>query len=135
MTLQSSMVYFTPDDVEMIITNKLNISNQNFVTIQVHDLDLQALIYETVVGTNKTTNVTSVLPRSEKTLTVVTTIHITDPGLNTYCKSTSFRIHTLFLHLQLTIKVSYLSHAEQLSTDTYEYIDCGTNSTIPRPTT
>uniref|UniRef100_A0A3B1IJF5 Transmembrane protein 106A n=1 Tax=Astyanax mexicanus TaxID=7994 RepID=A0A3B1IJF5_ASTMX len=115
-TLQSSMVYFTTDDVEMIITNKLNISNQNFVTIQVHDLDLQALIYETVVGNNKTTNVTSVLPRSEKT-------------------STSFRIHTLFLHLQLTIKVSYLSHAEQLSTDTYEYIDCGTNSTIPRPTT
>ncbi|KAG9267813.1 transmembrane protein 106A [Astyanax mexicanus] len=134
-TLQSSMVYFTTDDVEMIITNKLNISNQNFVTIQVHDLDLQALIYETVVGNNKTTNVTSVLPRSEKTLTVVTTIHITDPGLNSYCKSTSFRIHTLFLHLQLTIKVSYLSHAEQLSTDTYEYIDCGTNSTIPRPTT
>ncbi|KAI4873505.1 hypothetical protein NFI96_032593, partial [Prochilodus magdalenae] len=130
-TFQSSMVYFTQDKVEMTIINQLNLSNQNFVTIQVQDLDLQALIYETVVGKTKTSNVTTINPRSQKTLTVKTSIVIDDPGLNNYCKSSSIRIHTLFLHLQMTIKVSFLSHAEQLSSDTYEYIDCGTNSTVP----
>lgn len=29
--------------------------------------------------------------------------------------------------------VSYLAHTEQVSVDAYEYIDCGTNSTIPHP--
>ncbi|XP_036428711.1 transmembrane protein 106A [Colossoma macropomum] len=130
-TLQSSLIFFAPKNVDMIITNKLNLSNHNFVTIQVQDLDLQVLIYETVVGKTKTSNVTTVIPRSQKTLTVVTKITIDDPGLNNYCRSASIRIHTLFLHLQMTIKVSYLSHAEQLSTDTYEYIDCGANSTVP----
>ncbi|KAL7857008.1 hypothetical protein SRHO_G00159070 [Serrasalmus rhombeus] len=130
-TLQSSQIYFAPEKVDMIITNKLNLSNHNFVTIQVQDLDLQVLIYETVVGKTKTSNVTTVIPRSQKTLTVVTSITIDDPGLNSYCRSASIRIHTLFLHLQMTIKVSYLSHAEQLSMDTYEYIDCGANSTVP----
>ncbi|XP_066520375.1 transmembrane protein 106A [Hoplias malabaricus] len=130
-TLQSSVVYYSPVTVDMVITNTLNLSNQNFVTIQVHDLDLQVLIYENVVGKTKMSNVTTVLPRSQKTLTVVTSITIDDPGLYTYCRSTSIRIHTLFLHLQMTINVSYLSHGEQLSSDTFEYIDCGANSTVP----
>ncbi|XP_076856579.1 transmembrane protein 106A [Brachyhypopomus gauderio] len=130
-TLQSSLIYFTASDVQMMVTNKLNLSNQNFVTVQVHDLDLQVLIYDSVVGKTKMPNVTTLLPRSKKVFTVVTNMTIEDPGLNAYCKSSSIQIHTLFLHLQMTIRVSYLSHGEQLSMDTYEYIDCGTNSTGP----
>ncbi|XP_051523075.1 transmembrane protein 106B-like isoform X1 [Myxocyprinus asiaticus] len=129
--LKSSMVYFTPNTVKMVVTNELNITNQNFVSIQTEDIDVQALILETVVGKTKITNVTILPPRSEKKITVVSDIVIDDPGLNNYCKSLSIQIHTLFLHLQLTIRVSYLSHSEQMSTDTYEYIDCGVNSTIP----
>jgi len=33
---------------------------------------------------------------------------------------------------RLNIKVSYLSHSEEVSTDAFEYIDCGVNSTMPR---
>ncbi|XP_062859156.1 transmembrane protein 106A isoform X2 [Trichomycterus rosablanca] len=130
-TLQSSAIYFTPNKIEMIITNRLNLSNQNFVMIEVRDLDLQVLINETVVGRTKIPNVTSVPPRSQKTFTVVTNNTIDDPGLNNYCKLTSIRIHTLFLHLQMTVKASYLSHEEQLSIDTFEYVDCGRNTTVP----
>lgn len=35
--------------------------------------------------------------------------------------------------LRMTMNVSYLSHTEQLSVDAFEYVDCGTNSTIPHP--
>lgn len=37
------------------------------------------------------------------------------------------------LPLRMTINVSYLAHTEQVSVETYEYIDCGSNSTIPHP--
>ncbi len=41
-----------------------------------------------------------------------------------------FKVKLFVLH-RLTIIVSYLSHSEQMSTDAYEYIDCGVNSTMP----
>lgn len=130
-TLQSSVIYFTPSNVQIITTNSLNLSNYNFVTIEARNIDLQILINETVVGRTKLLNVTSIPPRSQKTFTVVTNNTIEDPGLNNYCKSTSIRIHILFLHLQMTITASYLSHEEMQSIDTYEFIDCGRNSSIP----
>lgn len=130
-TLQSSFIYFTPQTVQMIITNKLNISNQNFVSTEAHDLDLQALINEIVVGRTKMSNVTTVPPRSQKTFTVVTNVIIEDLGLVYYCQTSAFRPHTLYVQLQMTIKANYLSHEEQLSVDTFEYVDCGRNTTIP----
>lgn len=129
--LKSSMVYFTPDKVKMVITHEMNLTNQNFVSITAQNLSVQSFFFETVVGNNKFPNVTILPPRSQKTIKVITDIVIDDSGLNNYCKSHSFQIHTLFMHLQLTIIVSYLSHSEQMSTDAYEYIDCGVNSTMP----
>lgn len=129
--LKSSMVYFTPDAVKMVITHEMNLTNQNFVSITAQNLSVQSFFFETVVGNNKLPNVTILPPLSQKTIKVITDIVIDDSGLNNYCKSGSLKIHTLFLHLQLTIIVSYLSHSEQMSTDAYEYIDCGVNSTMP----
>lgn len=34
----------------------------------------------------------------------------------------------------MTMQVFYLGHSEQLSIDTFQYIDCGTNSTVPHKT-
>ncbi|XP_060795856.1 transmembrane protein 106A isoform X2 [Neoarius graeffei] len=132
-TLQSSLVYFTPQTVQILITNKLNISNNNFVSTKVHDLDLQVLINEIVVGKTKIANVTTVPPRLHKTFSVVSNITITDDGLVGYCQTNVIRPHTLYVHLQMTLKSSYLSYEEQLSLDTFEYIDCGRNSTVPHP--
>ncbi|XP_070961797.1 transmembrane protein 106B-like isoform X3 [Oncorhynchus clarkii lewisi] len=132
-TVQSVLVFFTPDKVEMQVTNVFNFTNDNFAEMEVLDFDMQVLIDETVMGRIKISNMTSVKSRSEKLYTVVIPIKIEDPGLNNYCKSTSIRIHTLFLLLQMTMNVSYLAHSEQLSKDTFEYIDCGANTTIPHP--
>ncbi|XP_056153426.1 transmembrane protein 106A [Lampris incognitus] len=129
----SVMVYFTPDTVEMEVTNLVNISNENFVPIQIAGFDIQGLVSRTVVGKAKISNMTIIKSRSQKSSSVRIDLSIVDPGLNSYCKTTSFKIHTLLLSLQMTMNVSYLSHMEQVSLDTFEYIDCGDNSTIPHP--
>ncbi|XP_071319240.1 transmembrane protein 106A [Trachinotus anak] len=129
----SVMVYFTPDAVDMQVKNLLNITNNNFVPVQIVDFNVQGLVTDLVVGKTKIYNMTAIPSRSQKSYTIVVDLPITDKGLNTYCKSTSIKIHTLFLELQMTMNITYLSHTEQLSLNTFEYIDCGTNSTIPHP--
>ncbi|CAK6964998.1 transmembrane protein 106A [Scomber scombrus] len=129
----SVMVYFSQDTVDMKVTNLINITNENFVPVQIVDFSIQGLVSDIVVGKTKISNMTALQSRSMKSYTIQIDLPISDKGLNTYCKSTSIKIHTLFLELQMTMNISYLSHTEQLSMDTFEYIDCGTNSTIPHP--
>nr|XP_023670092.1 transmembrane protein 106A [Paramormyrops kingsleyae] len=131
MAIKSVLVYFSPATVNMTVKNIINISNENFVTVEAHNLDLQVLIVDTIVGKFKISNVTTVKPRSVKPYEYDILVSIDDPGLNEYCRKTSIRIHTLFLHLQIKMTVYYLAHSEQLSLDTYEYVDCGTNTTVP----
>nr|XP_046233488.1 transmembrane protein 106A [Scatophagus argus] len=129
----SVVVYLTPKTVEMEVTNLLNITNKNFVPVQIVEFSVQGLILNAVVGKTKITNMTAIPSRTQKSYTCQIDLSVTDKGLNSYCKSNSFKIHTLFLELQMTVNISYLSHTEQLSLDTFEYIDCGNNSTIPHP--
>ncbi|XP_029383525.1 transmembrane protein 106A isoform X2 [Echeneis naucrates] len=129
----SVMVYFTPDEVEMQVTNLINATNNNFVPVEIVDFNVQGLITDIVVGKTKISNMTAIQSRSQKSYLIRVDLLIKDKGLNSYCKSSSFKIHTLFLELQMTMNISYLSHMEQLSLNTFEYIDCGTNSTIPHP--
>uniref|UniRef100_A0A8C7F1L1 Transmembrane protein 106B n=1 Tax=Oncorhynchus kisutch TaxID=8019 RepID=A0A8C7F1L1_ONCKI len=123
--VKSVYVYFTPTTVQMNITNILNITNDNFFTVQAYNLTVQALFDKTVVGKADMKNVTTVKPLTDKT--VSTSPHY---QLN-YCKKSTIKIHTLFVHLQMSMTVYYLAHFEQLSLDTFEYIDCGSNTTTP----
>ncbi|XP_035508963.1 transmembrane protein 106A-like [Morone saxatilis] len=129
--VKSSFVYFNENDVEINITNVLNITNHNFVAVQAYNLTVQALNFETVVGTVSIKNVSSVKPLSVKMISFVIPVKLTDPGTSNYCKKASLPVHILYLHLQMSMTVYYLAHYEQLSVETYEYIDCGANSTIP----
>ncbi|XP_062265026.1 transmembrane protein 106B-like [Platichthys flesus] len=129
--VKSSFVYFTKNNVLINITHVLNITNNNFATVQTYNLSVQALNFDTVVGTVSIKNVTSVKPLSTTTYSFVIPIQLSDPGLSNYCKKASLPVHILYLHLQMSMTVYYLAHYEQLSLETYEYIDCGTNSTIP----
>lgn len=131
-SLLSAMVFFTDKTVEMEITNAINITNGNFVPVQIMHFSLQGLISNTIVGKSSFNNTSMISSRSQRMYTIQTKLSITDPDLNTYCKA-SFKVHTIFLVLQMTMNISYLSHTEQLSLDTFEYIDCGTNSTVPHP--
>uniref|UniRef100_A0A3B4EWB5 Transmembrane protein 106A n=1 Tax=Pundamilia nyererei TaxID=303518 RepID=A0A3B4EWB5_9CICH len=123
-SVQSVTVYFIPDEVKMDVTNLINITNTNYYSVQIVDFSIQAVVGQTVMGKNKITNMTAIEPRSLKSVSFRL-------DNSSYCKSSSIKIHTLFL--EMTMNISYLSHTEQLSVETFEYIDCGTNSTIPHP--
>ncbi|TKS89492.1 Transmembrane protein 106B [Collichthys lucidus] len=132
-SVQSVMVYFSPDKVQMEVTNLVNITNNNFASVTVVDLTIQSLVSYIVVGKTRISNLTTLHARTQKSYTFTIDLPITDEGLNFYCKSSTIKIHTLFLELQMTMNISYLSHMEQVSLDTFEYVDCGRNSTIPHP--
>lgn len=131
-SLLSVTVFFTDTTVELEITNMFNVTNGNFVPVHVVQLSLQGLIQDTVVGSTMLKDSTLIASQSQKLYKIVTNLTIKDPALNTYCK-TPFKIHTIFVALQITMNMTYLSHMEQLTLETFEYIDCGTNSTIPHP--
>ncbi|XP_034050545.1 transmembrane protein 106A [Thalassophryne amazonica] len=131
----SVMVYLNPDTVDMEVTNLIKIQNQNYVSVHTVEFDIQGLVYNTVVGKTKIYNMSSIQPRSENLYTIKTDLSITDVGINAFCKSTTIKIHTLFLELQMTLNIFHLSHTEQISLNSFEYIDCGRNSTIPHPVT
>ncbi|XP_058510494.1 transmembrane protein 106B-like isoform X2 [Solea solea] len=131
--VKSSFVYFPDKYVLIDITNVLNITNNNYAPVQAYNLSVQALNFETVVGTVSIKNVTSVRPRSVTTYSFLIRVNLTDPYLNNYCKKVSLPVHILYLHLQMSMTIYYLAHYEQLSLETYEYIDCGANSTTPHP--
>ncbi|KAG7219845.1 hypothetical protein INR49_005867 [Caranx melampygus] len=111
----SVMVYFNPGTVDMEVTNLINITNNNFVPVQIVEFDVQSLVIDIVVGKTKISNMTAIQSRSEKSYIIKVDLPIIDKGL------------------KMTMNISYLSHTEQLSYNTFEYIDCGTNSTIPHP--
>uniref|UniRef100_A0A3P8WB34 Transmembrane protein 106A n=1 Tax=Cynoglossus semilaevis TaxID=244447 RepID=A0A3P8WB34_CYNSE len=117
----SVMVYFTPDTVDLEVTNLINVTNKNFVPVQIIDFTVQGLI--------------NFYRQKLSNFRFVFTLELNFISFSFYCKSNSIKIHTLFLQLQMTMNISYLSHMEQVSMTTFEYIDCGTNSTTPRPIT
>uniref|UniRef100_A0A3Q0S2I8 Transmembrane protein 106A n=1 Tax=Amphilophus citrinellus TaxID=61819 RepID=A0A3Q0S2I8_AMPCI len=140
----SVMVYFMPDKVEIEVTNLINITNDNYYPVEIVNFSIQPVVAQIAIEKTKISNTTAMQPRSQKSHIIskspsflficLTSLHVNFfIPFSSYCKSTSFKIHTLFLELQMTMNISYLSHTEQLSVDTFEYIDCGTNSTTPHP--
>uniref|UniRef100_A0A4W6FZ31 Transmembrane protein 106 C-terminal domain-containing protein n=1 Tax=Lates calcarifer TaxID=8187 RepID=A0A4W6FZ31_LATCA len=127
--VQSSFVYFTENKVQINITNVLNITNHNFVAVQAYNLTVQALNFDSVVGTASIKNVTLLLLHKYCLFMNCFTFFVC--FCSNYCKKVSLPVHILYLHLQMSMAVYYLAHYEQLSLETYEYIDCGANSTIP----
>ncbi|KAG7263186.1 hypothetical protein CRUP_035764 [Coryphaenoides rupestris] len=91
-SVQSVMVYFTPNSVRLGVTG---------------------LVLHTIMGKSKDSNMTEIKSRSQQSYTVQLDLSIKDQGL------------------KMMMSISYLTHNEQLTVSTYEYIDCGANSTIP----
>uniref|UniRef100_A0A8D0PNA9 Transmembrane protein 106A n=1 Tax=Sus scrofa TaxID=9823 RepID=A0A8D0PNA9_PIG len=52
---------------------------------------------------------------------------------NTYkiCTWLKIKVHHVLLHIQGTLTYSYLSHSEQLVFQSYEYVDCRGNTSVP----
>ncbi|XP_063044559.1 transmembrane protein 106A [Engraulis encrasicolus] len=131
MGIQSSSVVFSDKAVNITVYNTLNITNDNYVMVEGSAFSAQVFYGDTVVGKlSSPADITTFRPRSKKQYPFQVKISVTDAGLVDYCRATS-TVHILFFRLQLSMTVYYMAHYEQLSLETFEYLDCGANSTVP----
>ncbi|KAG7282960.1 hypothetical protein CRUP_028477 [Coryphaenoides rupestris] len=54
------------------------------------------------------------------------------PSRTDYCTLPSIKVHNIVVMMQVTVTTSYFGHAEQVSQEMYQYIDCGGNTTSLR---
>ncbi|KAF0025757.1 hypothetical protein F2P81_022638 [Scophthalmus maximus] len=62
----SVMVYFHPDTVNVQVTNLINVTNENFVPVQIVDFNVQSVVADIVLGKSKIFNMTAIPSRSQK---------------------------------------------------------------------
>uniref|UniRef100_A0A3B5JUS2 Transmembrane protein 106A n=1 Tax=Takifugu rubripes TaxID=31033 RepID=A0A3B5JUS2_TAKRU len=61
----SVMVYFRPDSVDLQVTNLINITNENFVPVNIVDFSIQGVISKAVIGKTKISNLGAIQSRSQ----------------------------------------------------------------------
>ncbi|XP_053564224.1 transmembrane protein 106C [Bombina bombina] len=118
--------------VVLAITSTLKITNSNFYSISVDSLTSQVQYINTVIGTQQKTNVSLIQPLSEKLVnfTVKAELGGTLSYLYYFCTLPSVKVHNIVVFMRTSVKFSYIGHVSQSSLETYQYIDCGANSTI-----
>ncbi|KAJ4921834.1 hypothetical protein JOQ06_024660 [Pogonophryne albipinna] len=79
--------------VYLNITNTLNITNNNYYSVQVANITAQ---------------------------------------VHDYCTLQTIRVHNIVVMMQVTVTTTYFGHAEQVSQEMYQYVDCGGNTTSVR---
>ncbi|KAM8967569.1 transmembrane protein 106B [Pelodytes ibericus] len=117
--------------VYLNVTNTLNITNNNFYSIEVDSITGQVQYFKTVIGKAKLNNITRIGPLDMKQIdyTVPTKIGKEFDYMYTYCTLPSIKVHNIVVNMQVTVTISYLGHPEQLSQEDYQYVDCGGNVT------
>ncbi|XP_043974200.1 transmembrane protein 106B-like isoform X2 [Gambusia affinis] len=117
--------------VYLTITNTLNITNNNYYAISVTNITAQVQFSKTVIGKTKLNNTTVIMPLDEQQLdyTVPTTIADEMSYMFDYCTLPTIKVHNIVVMMQVTVTTSYFGHAEQVSQEMYQYVDCGGNTT------
>nr|XP_056720676.1 transmembrane protein 106A [Euleptes europaea] len=132
--LSASAVSFDNSSYSIILnmTNMLNVTNNNFYTVHVAQLDIEVLHKTLVIG--KSTAMTHLDIQPLQGAQILYTVSSTIMDNNTYniCTWSRIKVHNVLLHIQGTLTCSYLSHSEQLAFENYQYVDCRGNATLPR---
>lgn len=120
--------------VTMAMTSAMSIKNSNFYGISLSNLISQVQYINTVIGTELMTNVTVIPPLSEKVVNVTVQLELggTLSYFYNFCTLTTVKVHNIVVFMRTSLTFSYIGHVSQSSLETYQYIDCGANSTIPR---
>uniref|UniRef100_A0A8C2WVB3 Transmembrane protein 106B n=1 Tax=Cyclopterus lumpus TaxID=8103 RepID=A0A8C2WVB3_CYCLU len=111
--------------VYLNITNTLNITNNNYYSVEEADITAQVQFAKTVIGTSRISNITAISPLDMKQVQLsVLSVH----------ELSVLSVHELSV---LTVTTTYFGHAEQVSQEMYQYVDCGGNTTsfrgLPKP--
>ncbi|KAF3833451.1 hypothetical protein F7725_024655 [Dissostichus mawsoni] len=99
-------------------SNTLNITNNNYYSVQVANITAQVQFAKTVIGKSRISNTTAISPLDMKQVD--------------YCTLQTIRVHNIVVMMQVTVTTTYFGHAEQVSQEMYQYVDCGGNTTSVR---
>ncbi|KAG9279736.1 transmembrane protein 106B [Astyanax mexicanus] len=47
-----------------------------------------------------------------------------------YCTLQTIKVHNIVVMMQVMVTTTYFGHAEQVSQEMYQYVDCGGNTTL-----
>ncbi|XP_069763456.1 transmembrane protein 106A isoform X2 [Narcine bancroftii] len=111
------------------ITNILNVTNYNFYSISITDLNVQIVFFNEVLGTVNLKNTTVFRALGGGQIFYTVTATLDDLGMYHYCTMPEIKVRNIVISIQGTITAWYLSHSEQVSVDAYQYVDCGSNTT------
>ncbi|XP_014689293.1 transmembrane protein 106A isoform X1 [Equus asinus] len=129
--VNSSTVAFDEADVHINITNILNISNSNYYPITVTQLTIEVLHLSLVVGQVSESLLLNIGPLASEQMFYAVANRICDENTYKICTWLEVSVHHVLLHIQGTLTCSYLSHSEQLVFQSYEYVDCRGNKSVP----
>lgn len=121
---QKRMIYLN-------ITNTLNITNNNYYSVEVENITAQVQFSKTVIGKARLNNITNIGPLDMKQIdyTVPTVIAEEMSYMYDFCTLPSIKVHNIVLMMQVTVTTAYFGHSEQISQERYQYVDCGRNTT------
>lgn len=113
------------------ITNTLNITNNNYYSVEVENITAQVQFAKTVIGKARLNNITNIGPLDMKQIdyTVPTIIAEEMSYMFDFCTLISIKVHNIVLMMQVTVTTTYFGHSEQISQERYQYVDCGRNTT------
>lgn len=113
------------------ITNTLNITNNNYYSVEVENITAQVQFSKTVIGKARLNNITNIGPLDMKQIdyTVPTIIAEEMSYMFDFCTLISIKVHNIVLMMQVTVTTTYFGHSEQISQERYQYVDCGRNTT------
>ncbi|XP_017511775.1 transmembrane protein 106A isoform X1 [Manis javanica] len=129
--LNSSSVAFDEADIHLNITNILNISNSNYYPITVTQLSTEVLHLSLVVGQVSNSLFLPIGPLASEQIFYTVANKIWDENTYKICSWLKIKVHHVLLHIQGTLVCSYMSHSEQLVFQSYEYVDCRGNTSVP----
>ncbi|XP_065804077.1 transmembrane protein 106B isoform X1 [Labrus bergylta] len=120
--------------VYLNITNTLNITNNNYYSVEVANITAQVQFAKTVIGKSRITNTTAISPLDMKQIDYMVPTIIADEMnyMYDYCTLQTIKVHNIVVMMQVTVTTTYFGHAEQVSQEMYQYVDCGGNTTSIR---
>ncbi|XP_042529779.1 transmembrane protein 106A [Dipodomys spectabilis] len=129
--LNSSMVAFDEENIQVNMTNVLNISNTNYYPITVTQLTIEVLHLSLIVGQVSYSLFLHVGPLASEQIFYTVASRIKDESTYKICTWLKIKVHHVLLHIQGSLTCSYLCHSEQRMFQSYEYVDCRDDTSVP----
>ncbi|MXQ83313.1 hypothetical protein E5288_WYG001409 [Bos mutus] len=106
------------------ITNTLNITNNNYYSVEVENITAQVQFSKTVIGKARLNNITSIGPLDMKQIdyTVPTVIAEEMSYMFDFCTLLTIKVHNIVLMMQVTVTTTYFGHSEQISQESTDVL-------------